>query len=188
MNTHETLLDLPLSHDEIWEGGRVKAPFWITGEAGGPYRPILEIWVEVRSALIIALHLVREGSTPQAFLRFLWQTMTAPKAGPPRRPACLRLADKALVDVVRQKLAGTGIRVELVEPGPLIDKIVAELEKHVAGGRRRAMPALTTLKGIAPARSIRPPRTGINRRPGVSSPMPSHWQSPARVFPAVRSI
>lgn len=153
MSTLKTLLNLPLSANETWEGSRVKAPFWITGEAGGPYRPILEIWAELRSDLIVALQLVRRLPTPQASLRFLWQAMTAPKVGPPRRPSCLRVVDKALADLMRQKLAGAGITVELVEQSPLIDRIVAEMEKSVGGRGARSMPALTTLRGVTPARA-----------------------------------
>lgn len=153
MNNPKTLLDLPPPTNEIWEGSRVKAPFWITGEAGGPYRPILEIWAELRSDLIVALQLVRQLPPPQASLRFLWQAMTAPKVGPPRRPSCLRVVDKSLADLMRQKLAGAGITVELVERSPLIDRIVAEMEKSIGGRGSRSMPALTTLRGVTPERA-----------------------------------
>ncbi len=50
------------------------------------------------------------------------------------------------------------------------------------------MPALTTLRGVVPARCIKPPLIATSMHPGVLSQIKSRWKSPARIFPAVRFI
>lgn len=38
MSSLKTIQKLPQQELEIWEGGRIKMPVWITGERRGPYR------------------------------------------------------------------------------------------------------------------------------------------------------
>ena len=60
MSSLKTIQKLPHQELEIWEGGRIKMPSWITGERRGPYRPILEIWVEEHTGAIIIHNMERD--------------------------------------------------------------------------------------------------------------------------------
>lgn len=154
MNLPKNLHSLPLSENEVWEGGRIKMPFWVKDREGDPFRPIMEIWVEQQSGVVISYNLVMQLPTLQSSVGFLVQSMTAPLVGPPRRPGRLRVAEKPLASLLHKKLANAGISVEQIGQCALAHNVVAEMSKNMEGrGRHKSMPALMSLKGVTPERA-----------------------------------
>jgi hypothetical protein len=135
----ETVTDsVPLE----WVGGRVLLPDWID-EAGG-FQPELLLWLELPSDLIVAAELRDPRRGQPTFARVLRQALTAPAAGPPRRPARIRVAESALALQVR---AVAGAKTEVVvAPTPEIDAAVRDLLETRAP-RRRRLPKLQNTEG-----------------------------------------
>ena len=145
---------LPQAELEIWEGGSIKLPFWITEEKASPYRPIVEIWADQRSGAVIYYNLEPHMPSPEKFANTLLKAMTKPLVGPPRRPRRLRVADETAASLLREKMAELGIDVEQVAQCKLVEKISAELSKNM--GQQDdgdQLPGLINVPGVAPDRA-----------------------------------
>jgi hypothetical protein len=104
-----------------WVGGRLSPPFFIT-DRDEPYRPGLVVWMDARDGLVVGQDVVRPEDTDGAVARVLLSAMERPLAGPPRRPARIRVADAAVVAEVR-KVLGDDTPIE-VAPTPELDEIL----------------------------------------------------------------
>jgi hypothetical protein len=63
---------LPQRRGEVWQGGLVRMPSWVTGEDAGPYRPYLPLWIAVRDDKVHAGRLLRpEELNPAAMVSAL---------------------------------------------------------------------------------------------------------------------
>lgn len=154
MSSLKTIQKLPHQELEIWEGGRIKMPTWITGERESPYRPVLEIWVEEQTAAIISHNMERNLPALQKSVDLVLKAMTKPMAGPPRRPTHLRVAEKGFAELLREKLGSLGITVELVDRFQIVDKVVALMMKHTGKEEEGiSVPGLLSLEGVTPERA-----------------------------------
>jgi hypothetical protein len=103
-----------------------------------PYRPYAAIWLS-GGLKVLALEIIPPGTPSAVLARLLEQAMRAPArgAGPPRRPARIRVNDQAALESVRQ-VAGEGIEVR-VAPVPELEEIkqsIADFQRdHPADGR-----------------------------------------------------
>jgi len=108
-----------------WVGGRLLSPFYITEDE--PYRPEMDLWLELPDELLLACALIDRDAPPTSFGDSLVQTMQAPAAGPPRRPARVRVADARLAAEVRA--AAPEITVD-VAPTPELDRVLRMMAEH----------------------------------------------------------
>lgn len=91
----------------------------------------LVIWLELPSILIVGSAMVDERK-PVSLGETLAATMAQPLAGPPRRPARIRVAKAELAKEVRG--AADGIRV-VVAPVPELDETFADFAESVEESR-----------------------------------------------------
>ena len=114
-----------------WVGGRLLSPFYITENE--PYRPEMDLWLELPEDLILGFSLVDPNLPPTPFGDSLLQAMEAPAAGPPRRPARVRVASDRLAAEVRAVVPEISVD---VAPTPELDSVLQMMaESGPAGGR-----------------------------------------------------
>jgi hypothetical protein len=121
--------------DGEWLGGRFTPPFFVTDRAQ-PYRVSLAVWMELPEGLIVGQRVEPPEEAAFALGRALLGAMRAPLAGPPRRPARIRVADPALAAEVRAT-AGDAIPIE-VAPTPELDELVEHMIETMPGDDREA--------------------------------------------------
>lgn len=98
---------------------------------GEPYRPEAVIWLELPSELIVGWTLA-DPEAPPSFADTLREAMRRPHAGPPRRPARVRVADEALAGQAR---AALGERTEVVvAPTPELDLLIRSFAESLVKG------------------------------------------------------
>src|SRR6266545_146690 len=116
-----------------WVGGRAVLPVFIT--EGQPYRPEAVVWLELPTELVIGFTML-DPQRPQPFADTLREAMRAPQAGPPRRPARVRVADEALAAEVRAALGGASGKLTevVVAPTPEVGEVVRLLAKALPEG------------------------------------------------------
>lgn len=113
-------------------------PLYIT--EGEPYRPQGVMWVELPSRLILGWTLFDPRVSGPSFADTLREAMRSPHAGPPRRPARVRVADEALAAEARAALADApGEATEVVvAPTPELDELVRLFAESLPDGDERA--------------------------------------------------
>ncbi len=104
-----------------WVGGRLSPPFFIT-DRDEPYRPGLVVWMDARDGLVVGQEVVGPEDTDGAVAQVLLSAMERPLAGPPLRPARIRVADAAIVAEIREVL-GDATPIE-VAPTPELDEFL----------------------------------------------------------------
>ncbi len=102
-----------------WVGGRATAPVYITEPES--YRPEMILWLELPEDLVVASTLIDPEGPPVSFGETLLDAMASPLAGPPRRPARVRVADARLAAEVRE--AAPDVEV-VVAPTPELDRLL----------------------------------------------------------------
>lgn len=109
----------PISGQE-WVGGRVTLPLYVT--EGEPFRPEGDMWLELPSRRIVGWTLLDPKEPRPSVADTLRQAIAKPMAGPPRRPARVRVRDAVLANEVR---AALGDEAEVaVAPTPELDEMV----------------------------------------------------------------
>jgi len=111
-----------------WVGGRLRFPAEIA--APEPIQPDIIFWLELPEDLVVASSIVDPTDPDISFGETLLAAMREPIAGPPRRPARIRVADAELAAEVRA--AAPGIEV-VVAPTPELDRIVELLANSLPG-------------------------------------------------------
>ena len=116
-------------------------PMYITEDQ--PYRPEGDIWFDLASGLAVGWRLLDPTEPRPSFAETLRQAMGKPHAGPPRRPARVRVRDAALARDLRAAL-GNEIEIK-VAPTPELDELVRlfaeslpdgdDPESYLEGGR-----------------------------------------------------
>jgi len=103
-----------------------------------PYRPEAVVWLELPSELVVGWTLLDPAAPGPSFADTLRSAMRSPAAGPPRRPARVRVADEALAAQARAALAAddqVGGRIEVtVAPTPEVDDLVRSLAEFLPEG------------------------------------------------------
>lgn len=149
MSTLKACQKLPQAEREVWEGGFIKLPSWVLDGNQNPFRPIMTIWIDLQSGMIIGHELGQKQSTPQMFLKQLLVAMAKPQMGPPRRPTHLCLQDAALAEHLRAPLDSIGITVEVIDRFIAIDKVIDMMMTSMnKKEKNQPLPALLRVKGV----------------------------------------
>jgi tetratricopeptide (TPR) repeat protein len=131
----ERLKRLPLRSGEIWQGGLVRMPVWVTGEGPQPFRPITAMWVSLRTGRINAnAETRRPEETDFAMAMDALVEFASNESLAGYRPGKLEVNDPALAEHLSGLLADAGIRVEHCVRLPAIQRCLKELEDHLFGG------------------------------------------------------
>lgn len=94
------------------------------------YRPEAIIWVDATEDLVVALTIQDPAGPRLTGAEVLQGAMGRPMAGPPRRPARVRVADKQMAAAIRSLFRGTP---EVVEaPTPELHAVMASMAQHFA--------------------------------------------------------
>jgi hypothetical protein len=102
-----------------WVGGRLTSPFYVLEPE--PYRPEVILWLELPDDLIIACEMIDPAGPPVSFAESLRLAMRTPAAGPPRRPARVRVPEQRLAVEIRQVVPEAEI---VVAPTPELDAVL----------------------------------------------------------------
>lgn len=99
------------------------------------------IWLELPSRLIVGWTLIDPAARGPSFGDTLRQAMRSPLAGPPRRPARVRVTDEGLAAEARVALATddpVGARTEVVvAPAPEVAELVRQFAASLPPGDER---------------------------------------------------
>jgi hypothetical protein len=149
MSTLKACQKLPQAEREVWEGGCIKLPNWVTDKSETPFRPVMAIWIDLQSGMIIGHELGKAAPAPEEFLKQLLRAMARPQMGTARRPTHLCLKEAALAEQVRGPLASLGITVEVIDRFIALDKIVGMLAKAMElEDGNRPFPSLLKVPGV----------------------------------------
>ena len=124
----DRLKSLPQRADEIWQGGLIRMPHWITGEGREPYRPYLPLWVAVGDDKVHAGTVTRpeERNLDLAMGALLEFALEDEFGG--YRPGRIEVADQALAERLLGVMAPCGIEVRLVERLEAITRVLKSME------------------------------------------------------------
>ena len=89
-----------------WIGGRLSPPFYIR-DSEDPYRPLLVVWMEAPTGIVVAQDVVAPEDVEGAVGRVLLAGLDQPLAGPQRQPDSIRVADELLVAEVEAAVGDT---------------------------------------------------------------------------------
>jgi len=149
VSTLKACQKLPQAEREVWEGGYIRLSNWVTEKKRQPFRPVMALWFDLQSGMIIGHELGQEQPEPDMFLKQLLRAMARPQMGTPRRPTHLCMKDPALAEHVRAPLASLGITVEVIDRFIALDKIVEMLAQSMrAEGGQEQFPALLKVPGV----------------------------------------
>lgn len=149
MSTLKACQKLPQAEREVWEGGFIKMANWIQEGKRAPFRPVMALWLDLQSGMIIGHELAQRQPTPDDFLKHLLHAMAKPLIGKARRPTHLCMKDSALAEHVRGPLASIGITVEVIDRFIAIDKVVEMLTKSMhAMEPTQQFPSLLKVPGV----------------------------------------
>lgn len=115
-----------------WVGGRVTLPVYVT--EGEPYHPEAVIWLELPSELVLGFSMIDPAKSPPSFSDTFREVTRSPLAGPPRRPARVRVADQALAAEARAALGDPGDTEVIVAPTPELDRLVHRFARSLPEG------------------------------------------------------
>jgi hypothetical protein len=104
-------------------------PFYVTEPE--PYRPEAILWLDLSDEVVIGWQLIDPDAPPVSFAETLERVMRAPLAGPPRRPARIRVPDRQLAAALRQVVPEAEIVVAAV---PELHEIVHAMAEGMPGG------------------------------------------------------
>src|SRR6266540_2714214 len=115
-----------------WVGGRITLPVYIT--EGQPYRPEAVMWFELPSELVLGFSMIDPTKSPPSFSDTLRGVLSAPLAGPPRRPTRVRVADQTLAAEARAALGDAGGTEVVVAPTPELDELAHQFARSLPDG------------------------------------------------------
>lgn len=131
----ERLKQLPLLPQMQWQGSMFRMPAWVPNEQQKLYRPWSAIWVNVMT------HKMSEPSMDSLEHKDLSVALdgliqfACDKKLAGHRPGTIEVNDSQLADYLQEQLADTGITVIYREKLPGFDAMLAELAKHMSGGK-----------------------------------------------------
>ncbi len=109
-----------------WVGGRFTSPFYIM--EGGPYRPEMDICLEVPGGMVVGYHIIDPDQPRWSFAKTLEKTMESPIEGPPRKPARIRVADDQLAADIREAMPEMDVH---VAPTPELDETIMNMREDL---------------------------------------------------------
>jgi len=143
----ERLKRLPRRTDEVWQGGLVRMPAWVTEEGPEPYRPVLPVWASLGTGLAGTGRQVhrREDATFQTALGALVD-FAADETLAGYRPGKLEVNDPALAEHLAGLLAEADIRVEHRAKLLALERFMEAMAKEMQEGP--LSPGLLEGKGV----------------------------------------
>jgi len=114
-----------------WIGGRLTLPIYVTEDA--PFRPEMDLWLEVPEDLVVGQELIDPNGPPVSFRETLLHAMASPLVGPPRRPRRIRVSDVHLAMELQDAVPDIEV---VVAPTPELDALIAQMlaSMPAAGG------------------------------------------------------
>jgi hypothetical protein len=122
-----SLLPFSLATELEWLGARYTLPQPVR-DGDTVYRPEVVLWLELPSGLLVG-SMMMEPRTALSFAETLRKAIDNPAAGPPRRPARIRVPDAALARELRASAGGIEI---VVAPVPELDDTFDQLTEALA--------------------------------------------------------
>lgn len=115
-----------------WIAGRRLSPFYVM--EGGPYRPHVLLWTDADNGLIVGFEVVPDSLSVEDAADALVGLMgTAPGYVGPPRPRSVRVADSALGEALRARLAAdVTLR---VAPTPELDEVMRVMARSMGPGK-----------------------------------------------------
>ncbi len=109
-----------------WVVGRLTSPFYII--ENGPHRPEMDLCLELPEGIVVGFDVLDPGGPRQPFAETLKKIMESPMAGPPRRPARIRVADDQLAAEICEEMPDIDID---VAPTPELDEIIMHMKDNM---------------------------------------------------------
>ncbi|MDM8005417.1 MAG: hypothetical protein QUV05_04595 [Phycisphaerae bacterium] len=129
----EQLRQVPQRLDEVWQGGLIRMPSWVTGEGSKPYHPWAAIWVAVKADKVGQPILLRPEEVDfSRAVDALVVFADDPCLGA-YRPGKVQVRDAALAEYLREMLSEVGIEVECTDHLPVLDRVIAALTGAITG-------------------------------------------------------
>lgn len=123
--------------DHDWEAGWV--PLGELAPPGEPDAGVL-VAVDVSDGLVVGAHAMPTPA-PGGLARRLLQVMLHPATGKPRRPARLRVTDRAFADALASESGGV-LHVEIAPRLDTLDAVAADLMQSLVASRLKEVPPL----------------------------------------------
>lgn len=130
----EQLRALPQRRGEVWQGGLVRLPAWITQEGPEPFRPYMPIWVAVNSDKVHPgelLHPSQRGPA-EAVAALIDFALESEYGG--YRPDRVEVADAELAEALAF-LGEAGIEVRMVDRLEAVNRALDTMADFAEGGR-----------------------------------------------------
>lgn len=122
----EQLSELPLREDEVWQGGLVRMPVWISGEEADPFQPYMALWVAIESATAHGGEILRPDELdPQYAIDSLLDFALRSEHGG-YRPGTIEVREADLADRL-SRLSELDIDVQLVDQLEAVDLFLDEM-------------------------------------------------------------
>jgi len=114
---------LPQRRGEVWQGGLIRVPVWITGEGPEPYRPVLPIWVASRTDKVHAGEMLRpDEADPAAAVAALIEFALHSEYGG-YRPGRVEVNDAELAERL-DALGEVGVKVSVVDRLDAVERVL----------------------------------------------------------------
>jgi hypothetical protein len=123
-----SLLPFPKSQSTEWIGNRYTLPKPLR-DGDELITVDVVLWLELPSGLMVGTKLI-ETREPVSLATTLDETMAQPAAGPPRRPARIRVPNARMAKELRDVAGGIPI---FVAPTPELDEAFVSLSEHMEG-------------------------------------------------------
>ncbi|MFH1268438.1 MAG: hypothetical protein ABIK89_22175, partial [Planctomycetota bacterium] len=125
---------LPQRRGEVWQGGLLRMPAWITKEGPEPFRPYIPIWVAVSADKVHTGELLHPAERdPAAAVAALIDFALESEHGG-YRPDRVEVADAELAEALAL-LGEAGIEVRVVERLEAVERVLDTMPGFADGGR-----------------------------------------------------
>ncbi len=128
----EQLSELPLREDEVWQGGLIRMPVWISGGDEEPFQPFIALWVAIESVTAHSGELLRpdELDLQYAVDSLLDFALSSDHGG--YRPGTIEVHEPALAHRL-DRLRELDIDVQLVDRLEAVDQFLEEMAESQEG-------------------------------------------------------
>jgi tetratricopeptide (TPR) repeat protein len=139
------MLDLPQDDDEVWQLDSRQLPIWV-GSGEEATSPSVLLIIEAHQELLLATEVQADPTQPPRPKKSLFQAMSMPPVGEPRRPGMVQVRTRETAEMIRDTLEELQIQLEVVPSLDAWDEAFAHLSRSLGGDSPRR-PALVELPG-----------------------------------------